>query len=73
MTIQERAAEIRSMLVLHGANMKRVRGYVEVVQQLHSTPKNYFSAVSEVVRRRSYSQAFLMVRTKEQKKPDRLL
>ncbi|XP_065207804.1 RB1-inducible coiled-coil protein 1 isoform X2 [Planococcus citri] len=60
MTIQERAAEIRSMLLLHGANMKRVRQYVEVVQQLHSTPKNYFSAVSEVVRRRSYSQAFLM-------------
>ncbi len=61
MTIQEQAAEIRSLLMLHGANMKRMRDYIELIQQLHSTPRKYVTAISEVVRRRSYSQAFLMV------------
>lgn len=62
MIIQEQAAEIGSVLVLQGANMKRMRDYIELIRQLHTTPINYCIAVSEVVRRRSYSQAFLMVR-----------
>lgn len=61
MIIQEQVAEIRSMLLLQNANMKRMRDYIELIQQLHTTPQNYVAAVSEVVRRRSYSQAFLMV------------
>lgn len=61
MDIQKCAAQIRSYLVLHAGWLKRLRAYIGQVQQLHSTPKNYFAAVSEVVRRRSYSQAFLMV------------
>jgi len=65
MIIQEQAAEIRSLLVLQGANMKRMRDYIELVRQLHTTPINYCTAVSEVVRRRSYSQAFLMVQTRQ--------
>lgn len=63
MNIQEQAAEIQTMLRLHGDYLKRIRLYVEIIQQLHTTPRNYMAAVSEVVRRRSYSQAFLMVRT----------
>jgi len=63
MNIQAHAAEIQTMLRLHGDYLKRIRASIEIINQLHTTPRNYVSAVSEVVRRRSYSQAFLMVST----------
>ena len=62
MNIQEQAAEIQTLLRMHGDYLKRIRQHIEIIHQLHTTPKNYMAAVSEVVRRRSYSQAFLMVR-----------
>lgn len=37
------------------------REYLDVVEQLQNTPKLYFNAVAEVVRRRIFSQALLIV------------
>lgn len=65
MNIQEQVAEFNSLLALHSGYVKQIRQYIELIQQLHTTPKNYLAAVSEVVRRRSYSQAFLMVNFNE--------
>lgn len=61
MNIQEQVAEIQSLLKLHGDQLKRTRACIGIIHQLHTTPKHYMVAVSEVVRRRAYSQAFLMV------------
>lgn len=48
-------------LVIYLENLKRLRRHLEVLQQIHLTPATYLSAVAEVVRRRAFSQAFLLV------------
>ncbi|XP_018903400.1 uncharacterized protein Atg17 isoform X2 [Bemisia tabaci] len=60
MFVENRICEMDSRLVLHHENLKRLRKHLEVVQQLHHAPRMYLSAVSEVVRRRSFSEAFLV-------------
>lgn len=61
MLVENRICEMDGRLVLHHENLKRLRKSLEVVQQLHHAPRMYLSAVSEVVRRRSFSEAFLFV------------
>lgn len=43
-------------------NLKRLRKHLEVLQQIHLAPAIYLTAVTEVVRRKTFSQAFLVVR-----------
>lgn len=48
-------------MLLYSDSIKLTREYLDVVEQLHNTPKLYFNAVAEVVRRRIFSQALLIV------------
>jgi len=48
-------------MLLYGDSIKLTQEYLDVVEQLHTTPKIYFKAVAEVVRRRIFSQALLIV------------
>lgn len=48
-------------MLLYSDSIKLTREYLDVVEQLQNTPKLYFNAVAEVVRRRIFSQALLIV------------
>lgn len=48
-------------MLLYSDSLKLTREYLDVVEQLNNTPKLYFNAVAEVVRRRIFSQALLIV------------
>jgi len=48
-------------MLLYSDSLKLTREYLDVVEQLHNTPTLYFNAVAEVVRRRIFSQALLIV------------
>lgn len=42
-------------------NIQVIRRHLEILRQIHVCPATYLSAVAEVVRRRAFSQAFLLV------------
>lgn len=60
MYVENKICEMDAKLVLYQESLKRLRGHLEVIQQLHVSPHIYLSAVAEVVRRRTFSQAFLL-------------
>lgn len=48
-------------MLLYSDNIKLIREYLDVFEQLRNTPKMYFMAVVEIIRRRIFSQALLIV------------
>nr|CAD7195119.1 unnamed protein product [Timema douglasi] len=60
MYVENGMCDVNSKLVIYHENLKRLRRHLEVVQQIHLAPQMYVTAVGEVVRRRTFSQAFLM-------------
>lgn len=63
MYVENLMLDANHKLVIYHDNLKRLRQHLEVLQQIHLAPATYLSAVAEVVRRRSFSQAFLLVCT----------
>lgn len=61
MYIEDRILEVDHKLVIYHENLKRLRRHLEVLQQIHLAPATYLCAVAEVVRRRTFSQSFLLV------------
>lgn len=49
-------------LLIYHESLKRLRRRLDVVQQIHLAPQTYVAAVGEVVRRKTFSRAFLQVR-----------
>ncbi|XP_014294856.1 RB1-inducible coiled-coil protein 1 [Microplitis demolitor] len=60
MYVENKMLEVDGKLVMYHENLKRLRRHLDVLQQIHLAPQMYISAVSEVVRRRTFSQAFLV-------------
>ncbi|BES88329.1 Autophagy-related protein 11 [Nesidiocoris tenuis] len=60
MFVESRILEVDSKLVMYHESIKRLQRQLEVISQIHSAPSVYLSAVAEVVRRRTFSQAFLI-------------
>lgn len=60
MYIENKILEIDQNLVICHENLRRLRRHLEVLQQIHLAPATYLNAVAEVVRRRSFSQSFLL-------------
>ncbi|XP_075213216.1 autophagy-related 17 isoform X2 [Lycorma delicatula] len=60
MYVENRICEMDAKLLMHQENIKRLREHFQLIQQLHIAPRVYLSAVAEVVRRRTFSQAFLL-------------
>ncbi|XP_067001491.2 RB1-inducible coiled-coil protein 1 isoform X3 [Anabrus simplex] len=59
MYVENCMCEMDSKLMIYHESLRRLRRSLEVVQQIHLTPQMYVTAVGEVVRRRTFSQAFL--------------
>lgn len=60
MYVENKMREVDSKLMMYNESLKRLRRHLEVFQQIHLAPQMYMSAVAEVVRRRTFSQAFLV-------------
>ncbi|XP_043264835.1 RB1-inducible coiled-coil protein 1 isoform X1 [Colletes gigas] len=60
MYVENKMMEINGKLVMYHESLKRLRRHLEVLQQIHLAPQMYMNAVAEVVRRRTFSQAFLV-------------
>ncbi|XP_014260656.1 RB1-inducible coiled-coil protein 1 isoform X2 [Cimex lectularius] len=60
MFVESRISELDMKLVMYHENIKRLRRQLEVLSQIHLAPNVYLTAVAEVVRRRAFSQAFLV-------------
>nr|XP_012151184.1 PREDICTED: RB1-inducible coiled-coil protein 1 isoform X3 [Megachile rotundata] len=60
MYVENKMMEVDSKLVIYHESLKRLRRHLEVLQQIHLAPQMYMNAVAEVVRRRTFSQAFLV-------------
>ncbi|XP_025419378.1 RB1-inducible coiled-coil protein 1 isoform X2 [Sipha flava] len=58
--IENKVSDVEAIMLLYSDSIKLTREYLDVVEQLHNTPKLYFNAVAEVVRRRIFSQALLI-------------
>lgn len=61
MYVENNMFDLERRLNLYHDGLKRLRRRLNVVQQIHLAPSMYLTAVGEVVRRRTFSQAFLMV------------
>ncbi|KAJ1525712.1 hypothetical protein ONE63_008923 [Megalurothrips usitatus] len=59
MYVENRMCDVASKLMIYHENLKRLRRHLEVVRQIQMAPQMYVCAVGEVVRRRTFSQAFL--------------
>lgn len=60
MYVENKMMEVDSKLMMYNESLKRLRRHMEVLQQIHLAPQMYMNAVAEVVRRRTFSQAFLV-------------
>ncbi|XP_076244225.1 autophagy-related 17 isoform X1 [Calliopsis andreniformis] len=60
MYVENKMMEVDGKLVMYHESLKRLRKLLEVLQQIHLAPQMYMNAVAEVVRRRTFSQAFLL-------------
>lgn len=61
MFIEQQMVDSNHKLIIYHENLKRLQRYLEVLQQIHLTPTTYLNAIVEVVRRREFSQAYLLV------------
>ncbi|XP_066254084.1 RB1-inducible coiled-coil protein 1 isoform X3 [Euwallacea similis] len=59
-TVEDKFWELDFLLVYFNGQVNRLRKHLELFQQIHLAPVIYMNAVVEVVRRRSFSQLFLM-------------
>ncbi|KAL6257400.1 hypothetical protein P5V15_010972 [Pogonomyrmex californicus] len=60
MYVENKMVEVGNKLIIYHESLKRLRRHLDVLQQIHLAPQMYLSAVVEVVRRRTFSQAFLV-------------
>ncbi|RZB40644.1 RB1-inducible coiled-coil protein 1, partial [Asbolus verrucosus] len=58
--MEDTLSELDNKLVFNFENLLSLQRQLEILQQVHTAPATYLSAVAEVVRRRSFSQSFLL-------------
>lgn len=61
MYVENMMSDVGNRLMMFFEKLKRLRRHLDAIQQIHLCPQMYISAVGEVVRRRTFSQAFLLV------------
>lgn len=59
--IENKMYEIDSKLLFYHTCLRRLQKHLGIIEQIHQAPCVYVQAVTEVVRRRIFSTAFLMV------------
>lgn len=60
MYVEQKILEVDGKLVIYTESLRRLRRHMEVLQQIHLAPEMYMNAIAEVVRRRTFSQAFMV-------------
>lgn len=53
--------ELDNKFLFHHQSLRRLEKHLGVIEQIHQAPSIYVNAVNEVVRRRIFSNAFLLV------------
>ncbi|XP_023233220.1 RB1-inducible coiled-coil protein 1-like [Centruroides sculpturatus] len=61
MFVEKTICDVENRLMMYHDILKRLKKYLEVVEQIHLAPKVYLTAVAEVVRRRNFSRLFVQV------------
>lgn len=61
MEIESQILEFNQKLIIHNESIKRLKRHFDILRQIHLAPTIYVSSIAEVVRRRAFSQAFLLV------------
>lgn len=59
--IENKMNDLNDTLQFNHRNCLRLQRHMSIIEQIHMAPTVYATAVSEVVRRRHFSSAFLMV------------
>lgn len=59
--INNKMNDLNDTLLFNHHNCLRLQRHMSIIEQIHMAPTVYATAVSEVVRRRHFSSAFLMV------------
>ena len=59
MHVEKQLADVDGAMLIYRENIRRLCRYLEVINQIHLAPRLYLSSVSEVVRRRNFSNIFL--------------
>lgn len=59
--IENSISDLDSNLLLHHENFKRLRNHMVIIEQIHEAPTTYVTAVTEIVRRKLFSDAMLRV------------
>lgn len=52
---------IDSRLLFYHGCLRRLQKHLDIIEQIHQAPQMYVTAINEVVRRKMFSSAFLMV------------
>lgn len=60
MYIEKTICDVENRLMMYHDILKRLKKYLEVIQQIHRAPKIYLTAVAEVVRRKNFSRLFFL-------------
>lgn len=59
--IQNSISDLDSKLLFHHRCFRRLRHHLVIIEQIHHAPSMYVTAVTEVVRRKIFSNHFLTV------------
>ena len=57
--VEKEIINLINKLCMYNDNLKRIKNNFDVLRQIHLAPEMYMNAVTEVVRRRTFSQSFL--------------
>ncbi|XP_053672336.1 RB1-inducible coiled-coil protein 1 [Anopheles nili] len=59
MNVETKVHDLDSSIQLYHTSLQRLQKHLSIIEQIHMVPCMYVSAVTEVVRRRMFSRAFL--------------
>lgn len=60
-TLESRMSELDSKMLFYNRSLHRVQRHLDVIEQIHDAPSMYVQAISEVIRRKTFSTCFVKV------------
>ncbi|XP_043470313.1 RB1-inducible coiled-coil protein 1 isoform X1 [Leptopilina heterotoma] len=57
--VENKITNVNYKLTMYNEILKRLKKHIDILQQIHLAPEMYMSAITEVVRRKTFSQSFL--------------
>lgn len=59
--LENRMSELDSRMLFYNRSLRRVQRHLAVIEQIHEAPGMYVQAISEVIRRKTFSSCFVKV------------